>query len=162
MDEFFDKIKDGASKVKDGAELVAREVAKRTSNAIAHTKLSFAINQAQSKIKDVYTEIGENLYAQHLEGAEFDESINAYFEQLDKLNDEIDSLNAKRAELKNSLQCTECGAFNAKSAVFCSKCGAKIEDAEGTAVEDDIEDAFDEAADDDEEIVIEPKEPEAE
>ena len=158
MDEFFDKIKDGAFKVKDGAELVAREIAKRTSEAITHTKLSFAINQAQSKIQDVYTEIGESLYAQHVNGTDIDESLVPYFEQLDKLNDEIDSLNSKRAELINSLQCSECGAFNPKDAVFCSKCGSKFDPADKAPAEDVDEGYIDD--DDDEEIIIEPKKPE--
>lgn len=158
MDEFFDKLKDGAFRVKDGAELVAREIAKRTSEAITHTKLSFAINQAQSKIKDVYTEIGESLYAQHVSGTDIDESLVPYFEQLDKLNDEIDSLNSKRAELINSLQCSECGAFNSKDAVFCSKCGSKFDPADKAAAEDVDDDFIDD--DDEEEIIIEPKKPE--
>lgn len=157
MDEFFDRIKDGAFRVKDGAELVAREVAKRTAEAITHTKLSFAINQAQSKIKDVYTEIGESLYAQHVEGTDLDESLVPYFEQLDKLNDEIDSLNSKRAEIKNSLQCSECGALNPKDSAFCSKCGSKFEP-KATDADDINETIIDD--DDDEEIIIEPKRPE--
>ena len=158
MDDFFDRIKDGAFRVRDGAELVAREVAKRTSEAITHTKLSFAINQAQSKIKDVYTEIGESLYAQHLDGTDIDESLVPYFEQLDKLNDEIDSLNSKCAELMNSLQCSECGAFNSKDAVFCSKCGSKFDPADAAAAEDTDDSFIDD--DDVEEIIIEPKQPE--
>lgn len=158
MDEFFDMIKDGASRVRDGAEIVAREIAKRTSEAITHTKLSFAITQAQSKIQDVYTEIGESLYAQHVNGTDIDESLVPYFEQLDKLNEEIDSLNSKRAELLNTLQCSECGAFNATDAVFCSKCGSKFKSAEAAAAEDK-DDRFVED-NNDEEIIIEPKKPE--
>ena len=56
MDEFFDKLKDGAYKAKGGAERIAKEVAKRTSNAITYTKLTFAVNEAQNKVKDIYTE----------------------------------------------------------------------------------------------------------
>ena len=59
MDEFLDKIKDGASKTKDAAERLAKEVAKRTSNAIRITKLSYAMNDANNKIKDIYAKIGK-------------------------------------------------------------------------------------------------------
>ena len=62
MDEFFDKIKDGASKAKDSAEKLAKKVVKHTSDAITNTKLSISINEANNKIKDIYSEIGKALY----------------------------------------------------------------------------------------------------
>ena len=77
MDEFFDKLKDGAYKAKDGAERIAKEVAKRTSNAITYTKLTFAVNEAQKKVNDVYTEIGKNMYEKYLEGEGYDDTFTA-------------------------------------------------------------------------------------
>lgn len=160
MDDIFDKIKDRASKAKDNAEKLAKEVAKRTSNAITHTKLSFAVNEAESKIKDVYTEIGKAVYSMHLEGMEQNEAFAASFDQLDKLNEEIELLNSKIAELKNSVKCSECGAYNSSESDYCAKCGSHIDHSENAA-ETDIEDAFEEAeADDEEVIVINPKKPE--
>ena len=163
MDEIFDRIKDGASKAKDGATKIAKEVAKRTTNAITHTKLTFAVNEAQSKIKDIYGEIGKNLYSKYLDGEDCGEEFADSFDQLDKLMDEVEALNSKIAELKNSLKCPECGSYNPNESDFCAKCGAhlvKEEDAE--EAEADIEEAFAEAeADEDEEvIVINPKKPE--
>ena len=72
MEELFDKIKDGATKTKDAASRLAKEVAKRTSNAITSTKLSYSINEANNKIKDIYAEIGKSIYEKYLKG-EFDE-----------------------------------------------------------------------------------------
>ncbi len=161
MDEFFDKIKDGASKAKDSAGKIAKEVAKRTTKAITHTKLAFAVNETQNKVKDIYSEIGKEIYAQHLEGADFGEYFADYFDQLDKLMEEIEMINSKMAELKNSLKCPECGAYNSNDSEFCSKCGAHIKDKDVSDDKDDIEDAFNAAEDDEEEvIVINPKKPE--
>ena len=160
MDEIFDRIKDSASKARENAEKIAREVAKRTSKAITYTKLSFAVNEAENKIKDVYTEIGKALYAMHLDGTEKDDSFTSSFEQLDKLNEELELINAKIAELKNSVKCGECGAYNNYDAEFCTKCGSHIDRSEEES-EEDIEDAYNESEDDDEEvIVIDPKKPE--
>ncbi|MCH5211899.1 MAG: zinc ribbon domain-containing protein [Oscillospiraceae bacterium] len=166
MDEIFDKIKDGATKAKDGAAKIAREVAKRTSNAITHTKLAFAVNETQNKIKDVYGEIGKTLYAKYLDGEDFGEEFSDSFDQLDKLMDEVEALNAKIAELKNSLKCPECGAYNPNESDYCSKCGAHLvkEEAATESEAADIEEAFAEAetddAEDEEVIVINPKKPE--
>ena len=162
MDEIFDRIKDTASKARENAEKIAKEVAKRTSKAITYTKLSFAVNEAETKIKDVYTEIGKALYTMHLDGTDKYDTFAASFEQLDKLNEELEIINAKIAELKNSVKCSECGAYNTNDAEFCIKCGSHIDHTEAEAeAEDDIEDAYNEAEDDDEEvIVIDPKKPE--
>lgn len=154
MDELFDKLKDGASKAKDGASKLAKEVAKRTSNAITLTKLSFSINETQNKIKDIYTEIGKTLYEKHLDGEDFEEFADE-ISQIDKLIVELDTLNDKSAELKNSLKCSACGTFNPHTSEYCSKCGAPLENAE--VVENDDVDIDD---DDDEVIIITPQKPE--
>ena len=162
MDELFDRIKGGASKAKDSAERIAKEVAKRTSNAITHTKLNFAANEAQGKVKDIYREIGKSMYKRYLDGADYEESFSDSFKQLDKLFEEIEMLNAKIAELKNSLKCPECGAYNSSDSEYCSKCGSHIEQ-DAADEEFDVEEAFAEAAEDDEDeevIVINPKKPE--
>lgn len=164
MDEIFDKIKDGASKAKDGAARIAKEVAKRTSNVIAHTKLTFAVNEAQSKIKDIYGEIGKTLYTKHLDGIDCGEDFTDSFAQLDNLMDEVEALTAKIAELKNSLKCPECGAYNSSESDYCSKCGAHLVKEETEEEDGAVDDAFTEADMDDEDdedvIIIDPKKPE--
>ncbi|HIU57529.1 MAG TPA: zinc ribbon domain-containing protein [Candidatus Ornithomonoglobus merdipullorum] len=169
MDEFFDKLKDGAYKAKGGAERIAKEVAKRTSNAITYTKLTFAVNEAQKKVNDVYTEIGKNMYEKYLEGEGYDDTFTASFEQIDRLMDEISALNEKTAELKNTLKCPECGASNPAEADYCIKCGSHLSHETDDDYEDDIDSAYEEAeslADDDDEdddddvIIINAKKPE--
>ncbi len=161
MDELFDKIKDSASKAKDGASKIAKEVAKRTSNAITQTKLAFSVNEAQNKIKDIYAEIGKSLYAKHIDGNDYTEFSDELL-QIDKLMEEIEILNDKIAELKNSLKCQECGALNPNSSDYCSKCGSQLPKADEDFEESDIDDAFDtfEETDDEEVIVITPQKPE--
>lgn len=169
MDEFFDKLKDGAYKAKGGAERIAKEVAKRTSNAITYTKLTFAVNEAQKKVNDVYTEIGKNMYEKYLEGEGYADTFTASFEQIDRLMDEISALNEKTAELKNTLKCPECGASNPAEADYCIKCGSHLSHETDDDYEDDIDSAYEEAeslADDDDEdddddvIIINAKKPE--
>ena len=127
MDNFFDKIKDGASKAKDGAGHVAKVFAKHTSKAINLTKLSYSISEANSKINEIYAQIGKDTYKKYLEGADADTEFVDMFKQIDSLMQDIDALNEKKATLKNSHICSNCGAGNAQDADYCTKCGAHLE-----------------------------------
>ncbi len=125
MDELLDKIKDGASKTKDAAGRLAKEVAKRTSNAITSTKLSYAINDANNKIKDIYAEIGKTMYEKYLDDG-YDSDFASEFEKISVLMQDIEILETKKAELKNVLRCSECGTFNPATSEYCAKCGSKL------------------------------------
>ncbi|MGN0163747.1 MAG: hypothetical protein ACI4EA_09265, partial [Candidatus Ornithomonoglobus sp.] len=94
-DQLFEKIKSGAYKTKDNAGRWAKEVAKRTSNAVTHAKLAFAVSETNSKVKDIYAEIGKTIYADYLDGKEASEELKPSLEQIDKLMEEIEALNAK-------------------------------------------------------------------
>ena len=150
MDELFDKIKDGASKTKGAAERIAKEVAKRTSNAIASTKLSYSINEANNKIKDIYAEIGETIYKDYLDGNFENSQFADKFEKIGSLINDIDALQAKKAELKNGLYCNKCDTINSTDSDYCAKCGTKLE--KYNEFDEDI--LEDEGI---EEIIIEPK-----
>lgn len=126
MEELLGKIKGGASKTKDAAGRIAKVVAKRTSNAITSTKLSYAINDANNKIKDIYAEIGKTMYENYMNGAAVDSEFSDAFERISVYMQDIEALQAKKAELKNALRCTECDTSNPTTSDFCSKCGAKL------------------------------------
>ncbi len=71
--------------------------------------------------------------------------------------EEIEILNDKIAELKNSLKCADCGTLNSNSSDFCSKCGSPLPKQESEE-EIDINDA--DEIDDDDVIIITPQKPE--
>lgn len=62
MEEVFDKIKERANKAKDSAVQVTKTVIEKTNNIVNQTKLKFSISETESKIKDIYTEIGKAVY----------------------------------------------------------------------------------------------------
>lgn len=145
MEQLFDKIKKGASKAKDGAGIIAKEVAKHTTNVITKTKLSYLINEANSKIKDIYAKIGEHIYENRFNPDELDFADE--FEQIEKLKQDIDELKEKKAGLKNSVRCSECGEYSSKDAEYCSKCGASF------AADTQADAPLSEDADDEEEVI---------
>lgn len=138
MEELFDKIKGGASKTKDAAGRIAKELAKRTSNAITSTKLSYAINDANNKIRDIYAEIGKTMYERYLNDGDEETEFKDEFDRISIFMQDIEALQAKKAELKNVLRCTECDTPNPTTSEYCSKCGAKLAIVEDVPVEEDV------------------------
>lgn len=145
MEELFDKIKDGASKTKEAAGHLAKKVAKRTSNAITSTKLSYSISEANGKIKDIYAQIGKALYEKYLNGETVSDFVDE-FEKIDALMHDIEALQDKKAELKNALRCPECDTLNSTDSEYCSKCGTPLAKAcdvdEVNADDDEIEEVI--------------------
>lgn len=153
MDDFMNKLKKYATKAKDGTVKFSKIFAKRTSDAISSTKLSISISEANGKIKDIYTQIGETMYEKYLNDEKTDDEFLTQFQQIDKLMVDIGELYDKKAELKNRKRCKACGALNDEASEFCSKCGAILESEDYDDYEED--DETDEIID--EEIIITPK-----
>lgn len=150
MDEFIGKVKEQASRAKNEAVNLGKRVYDRTNTAISIGKLSFAINETESKIKDEYAAIGKIVYDKYLEmGEPVCECVKAGCEAIDSLYAEKIALKEKKAELKESVTCPQCGEFNKKTAAYCSKCGSKLEEeAEEIEYELDVEEAEDDSNED--------------
>lgn len=116
MDEFFERLKEQAYKAKDEAAKLGKQVYAKTNNVISQTKLSFAINETDSKIKDVYSEMGKKLYEAYLISGNCIDELKEECEQLDALFKEKEALREKMSELKESVKCPECGKYNKSDA----------------------------------------------
>ena len=129
MDEFFDRIKVQASRAKDEAKKITKQVVNKPNSLLGQTKVSFAISEAESKIDDIYKEIGKNIFDNYKNGEEFSAPINESCEKIIALMAEVTSLQETLAELKVNVRC-ECGELNPKTSTYCSKCGQKLNGAE--------------------------------
>lgn len=141
MDEIFDKVRDGASKVFDGATKIAKQVADKTGVVVTQTKISFAIGETKNKMDEIYAEIGRKAYKKHTEGTDLCECMSDAFEKLDELQSELEDLNEKLAEVKKTVKCENCGENNPKTASYCVNCGESLknDEAEGGEVVEDSE-----------------------
>ncbi len=126
MDKFFDKVKTNFGKAMDGAEKYSKIAAQKTSGIISQTKYAFAVNEAENKVVSVLAELGEYVYEEFSEGAEFPEEIVAKCKEINSLKEEIAALKEKIAELKESVLCPNCGEYNDTQNCYCGKCGSKI------------------------------------
>lgn len=119
MDNFVNKIKAKLNKAVDGAEKYANIAVDKTSSLIDKAKLSVAVNDAEKKIKDIMAQIGEYVYSNYSDGADFPEEIASKCAEIEALKEEI-------AELKKAVICPNCGEYNPSDNEFCGKCGEKI------------------------------------
>lgn len=160
MDDIFDKVREYAYKSKDEASKLTKQVIGKTGNIITQTKLNFTVSDIESKIKDIYTEIGKRVYERYEAEGTICEPMDDLCSKIDDLKAEAEDLKEKLAELKDSLKCPKCGEFNKSSAVFCSKCGTELKTTEDKA--DEVTEQFeaDYEEDDSQVVIIKPKKPE--
>lgn len=127
MDDFLGKVKEQAAWAKDEAAKLGKQVYEKTNNVIGKTKISFAISETDSKIKDVYSEIGKLVYERYAAGEDICEFAKESCEKIEALLKEKADLNEKLAELKETVKCAGCGKNNAADASYCSGCGSKLD-----------------------------------
>jgi hypothetical protein len=108
----------------DDVKRFGRNITEKSKDMIEITKLNSQINAEKDKIRNLYTNIGEQLYKNYLAG-----ESTAYDEiclQIKEIEDKIKELQDKVLELKNASKCPGCGAEVAKGIAFCSQCGTKL------------------------------------
>ncbi|NMM53147.1 hypothetical protein [Paenibacillus aquistagni] len=120
MNRFLDKVKQGASKASEKAQLVVE------------------LNRIQSQIDSRRKEWEQHAYEIGCMAfdAYKDQKMDTLREQMSelasaniRLEEEIEALEWKRCELRHEKRCDECGEISAWTSNFCANCGAKLPDA---------------------------------
>ena len=119
MGNFWDDFKDGAGRI-------AKKAINKTTTVVDITKLNLAKNDTEGKIAKLYTKVGELVYNQHMDGAEFDGDISEVLAEIDKFRVELDEISEQIASLKTTVACPACGHQNSKGCTFCAKCGSRM------------------------------------
>ena len=132
---------------------VTKTVIEKTNNIVNQTKLKFSISETESKIKDIYTEIGKSVYENYKSTGEVIDDMEEKFGKIDAMTEEVNELKEQLYQLKENVKCPKCGAYNHSDDVYCSKCGERIYN-----VNSDDTDSYD----DDEVVIINAKKPETE
>ncbi len=136
MDEIFDKIKEQAIKLKGEATKVTKHMVGKTNDVISKTKLSIAISEAESKIKDLHIAMGKKVYDEYANKGETDEKYLEGCEKIDLLVAEINELKDKLSQMKDTKLC-DCGEYSKKDSMYCAKCGKKFEGEENAEYADE-------------------------
>ena len=105
-------------------ETVSKNVSKAAKDNIEIVKCSAAVDTCESKIREIYTEIGKRYYKE--EGIER-EAFQDLFEMVASNEKQIEELKERLQVLKGSEICPSCGAEVQKGTNFCKWCGARVE-----------------------------------
>ena len=135
----FDEIKRSASGVADRA-------VKKTGEVTSLVRLKVNVRTAESKLSEVYEEIGRLFYNAERSGEDCTSDIAAYIMKADKLKADIAAYNKQIAKLRNVRICDTCGHEIDQSVNFCPICGAKQDTLTEVAPEEAVEEAAEEAA----------------
>ena len=111
---------------------IGKKASEATSKITKETKLKLKINDNKNKISDIYEEIGKKVYEKHVREQKIDikEELQEECSKIDVLSKEIEEARKEILRLNNKRQCPECYAEIEKEAVYCSKCGQKLENVE--------------------------------
>lgn len=109
LDELSDVIEQTRSDVREKAEEL---------RTLAQLKKEY--KETKRYINKRYIELGEAYYNKNKSKKDLTDITDA-LKKLDSLQEEIDSVSG------NDVKCEVCGAKNLKEAVYCSKCGSKID-----------------------------------
>lgn len=111
---------------------LGKKTSEATNKITKETKLKLKINENKNKITDIYEEIGKKVYEKHTreENISIKEDLETECSKIDELSKEIEEARKEILKLNNKKQCSNCYAEVEKDAVYCSKCGQKLQTAE--------------------------------
>ena len=113
--------------LKRGATDAANKAAKKTGEITNIAKLTMNIKNAETKLGDVYEEIGRLFYTAERTGEDCTSEIAANIMKADKIKADIANYKAEIAVLRNVIVCENCGNEVNADYAFCNFCGTKIE-----------------------------------
>ncbi|MEA4827380.1 MAG: zinc-ribbon domain-containing protein [Clostridium sp.] len=127
----FSKIKktavDTASTVAQSAKESSAVVAKKSGELIEISKLTVSINSNESKMKDLYSEIGKKVFEKHENGQYIDPELVENCNEILALKTSINEMKQNVNEIRNKKICTNCDTSLSEDTAFCPKCGNKID-----------------------------------
>jgi len=123
MNKFEDLFYELKGKAKD----MYGAASKATSEAVDYGKVRYNAKQTQWEIEKTYAKLGEVCYETQKGATGMEDAINLAVEEIDRLKEKLDELEANIRAYKNVGKCPACGKENDNDACFCARCGAKLE-----------------------------------
>ena len=103
------------------------KTADKIDDAVDVQKIKYKISKKQDEITYLQTELGKKMLAVYAETGEADiASIEKTYSEICRIKEEIEALNAVKAEKRGDKICPGCSAVISKDDEYCSKCGMKV------------------------------------
>ena len=108
---------------KDLADLAG----KKAGEAVEVSKLKINNVKINGEIQKTYEEVGAFVYKFQKSGEANDELIQMCVKEIDDLMAALESNEKKINETRHKAKCPSCGALNDVQAVYCMKCGGRLQ-----------------------------------
>ncbi len=108
------------------ARTAVDSMGKKAGQVIDLSKLRIAALDLKSEISQKYSILGRIAYEESVSGKSYEKSKAELIEKITELKAQLASVNEMLEIARQKTKCPSCGTYNAKGAVFCAKCGAKV------------------------------------
>ncbi len=105
-------------------------VGKKAGQVIDISKLKLAVADIKSDISRKYQILGRVVYEESVTGKDYSKNKEELIERIKELKEQLESVTEMIANSSQKVKCEVCGSYNSKNAIFCNKCGEKINSAE--------------------------------
>lgn len=129
----------------------AENVSKKTEAFLEIQKIRAQIHSAQRAVEKGYKDLGELIYQRYDAGEGVDCEVAVICEDISQLMMSMSEMKSELAAKRGRKICPVCGAEVESAAVYCMKCGSKIEDVVVDDDDDEIGEDPDESIFEDEE-----------
>ncbi|MCH3971576.1 MAG: zinc ribbon domain-containing protein [Oscillospiraceae bacterium] len=143
------------------AKAAASAVGKKAGKAVDISKLRMNAADLNNEIAKRFEALGRVVYDAKKAGTSSDELVGECVTAIDELYEQLDAVNEQLAAKRCRVTCRNCGQDNPANALYCSKCGQKLQEdvppaqaapaEEPTAAADDTAETAPDAAPKDEE-----------
>lgn len=110
-----------------GAKSAATTVGKKAGELVDISKLRFSASEINSEINKRFEAMGRVIYDSKKDGTNVDGLVTECVRSIDALYERLDDVNASLARLRRKNTCRSCGAINETEAVYCSRCGQRMQ-----------------------------------
>ena len=109
-----------------GAKTAAEAVGKKATAFMDISRLKISAADIRSEIGKRYEALGRAVYNSRKDGLDIEPLAAECEESIDALYGRLERVNQKIAELTEKTVCDSCGNRIEKDAVYCPKCGTKV------------------------------------
>lgn len=116
--DFFDKL--GESLVTAG-----KDVSQKAKDVSEIAKLKLDIKSKEEYIEKQFIELGRTYFEKHKEEEGIEEAEQFFL--IKEAEEAIENMRAEVLRIQGSEECAQCGSRMPENAIFCSNCGAKMD-----------------------------------
>lgn len=98
----------------------------KASDFAAKTKVKIEIDAIEKKLAATFEGIGRMTYDTQKNGTDNADMIETSFKAVEALQEELDAMREKLAQMNGAVRCPDCETANDFDAGFCKKCGKSL------------------------------------